>query len=90
MGNETTAVLLQRLIEIEALKDSIEFGKADGRIKVYMNSNDPQGCLDRIQAMVNARGYAETALPETVHRKQQGADAPPVVSTGTQEEGRGA
>ncbi len=90
MGNDTTAVLLQRLIEIEALKDSIEFGKADGRIKVYMNSNDPQGCLDRIQAMIDARGYAETALPEIVHRKQQGAEAPHDVASGTDQEGRGA
>jgi hypothetical protein len=90
MGNDTTAVLLQRLIEIEACKDSIEFGKADGRIKVYMNSNDPQGCVDKIQAMIDARGYAETALPEIVHRKQQGADPPPDVVSGTAEKGRGA
>jgi len=90
MGNDTTAALLQRLIDLEARKDSIEFGPANGRIKVYVNSNAPQDAIENIQAMIDLRAYADIALPQQLRRKQQGADAPPDVVSGTEEKGRGA
>lgn len=90
MGNDTTAALLQRLIDLEARKDSLEFGPANGRIKVYVNSNAPQEAIENIQAMIDLRMYADTAVPQALHRKQQGAEAPPDVASGTVQEGRGA
>jgi hypothetical protein len=90
MGNDTTAAQLQRLIDLEARKDSIEFGPANGRIKVYVNSNDPQAAIENIQAMIDLRLYADTATPQALHRKQQGPEPPHDVVSGTSEEGRGA
>jgi hypothetical protein len=66
MSNDMSVVLLQRLLELEACKDSIEFGKADGRIKVYVNSRDPAGAIEQIQTMIDMRAYAEVASPRPV------------------------
>jgi hypothetical protein len=88
MNNDITAALLARLIDLESRKDSIEFGPANGRIKVYVNSGDPIGMLDNIQAMIDGRGYADVALPQVVQRKPK--DTPPDAVSGTQEKGREA
>lgn len=64
MSTDTQAILLQRLLELEERKDSIEFGKADGRIKVYVNSRDEAASIEGIQTMINLRAYAEVSLPQ--------------------------
>ncbi len=67
MSNDMTAVLLARLLDLEERKDSIEFGKAGERIKVYVNSRDEAGSVECIQTMVNLRAFSEVAVPEPVH-----------------------
>jgi hypothetical protein len=66
MSTDTSAVLLQRLLELEERKDSIEFGPANGRIKVYVNSRDEAESIKNIQTMINLRSFAEVALPHPV------------------------
>ncbi len=66
MSTDTSAVLLQRLLELEERKDSIEFGPANGRIKVYVNSRDPAESIKSIQAMIDMRAYADIALPRPI------------------------
>ena len=65
MSNDTQAILLQRLLELEERKDSIEFGPANARIKVYLNSRDEAASVESIQTMVNLRAFAEVATPQT-------------------------
>lgn len=70
MSNDTTAALLARLIDLEERKDSLEFGPANGRIKVYCNSNDPARSVANVQAMVDLRAYADAAVPQDITRRE--------------------
>ena len=66
MSNDTQAILLQRLLELEERKDSIEFGPANGRIKVYVNSHDEAEAVRSIQTMINLRAFSEVASPQPI------------------------
>lgn len=74
MSNDAQAVLLQRLLELEERKDSIEFGPANARIKVYVNSRDEAESVRCIQNMINLKAFAEVATPEPVRKSEE---APP-------------
>lgn len=66
MSTDIQAILLERLLELEERKDSIEFGPANARIKVYVNSRDPAESVKGIQTMIDLRAYAEIALPQPI------------------------
>lgn len=66
-----SAALLQRLLELEERKDSLEFGPANGRIKVYVNSRDPAEAIKSIQTMIDMRAYAEVATAQPVKKPEE-------------------
>jgi len=74
MSNDTTAVLLARLLDLEERKDSIEFGPANGRIKVFVNSNDAAAAVENIQTMIDLRAYAEVAISQPIQRREKEAN----------------
>jgi len=73
MSQDMSAVLLQRLLEIESRKDSIEFGPANARVKVYVNSSDPASAVDNIQTMIDLRAFSEVATPRPITAKPKEA-----------------
>ena len=52
--------MIQAILSMSAHKDSLEFGPANARIKVYVNSSNVDEGKEKIRNMKELRSYAES------------------------------
>ncbi len=50
--------LFRQLIEVEAQRDSLEFGPASSRLKIYGDLSDGEAFREKIDTALSLRAYA--------------------------------
>ncbi len=58
LSKEDQAKILSLIATTESENCSLEFGKADGRLKVYVNANDINASIAKIDRMIYLKYYA--------------------------------